>query len=154
MSQQCWATGGNQTVLALTVGVLGTAVLCVGLPAAIVMVVRRRRDSLDDPRFLRHFASLISDYKPNYAWWEAVNLVLMAMLVAVGTFGKIMGGYLNLLSLAAAQLLSVTVQALWRPQRVRQLHWVQTTAYCGVLLVGGVRGIARRNHQAERCVFS
>lgn len=135
MHQRCWQAGGTQMPVALSIGLLGTLLLLLVMPGAIFWVVIRHRNSLDSPSFLVNFGSLVSDYKPRVAWWEAVNLLLMALLVAVNTFGKAIGAYLNLLCFAGAQLLTVLLQALGRPQRAHRLHWLQTIAYCGVLLV-------------------
>lgn len=135
MHQRCWQPSGTQMRVALSVGLLGALLLVVVLPGVIIWVVQRNRDVLDRPDFLAKFGSLVSDYKPRAAWWEAVNLLMMALLVAANAFGRGLGAYLNLLVFVGVQLVCVLVHTMGRPQLVRRLHWVQTAAYCAVLMV-------------------
>jgi hypothetical protein len=113
MRLRCWGRG--HTVQALVLGVLGVAVLCVGLPVAIVVVLRgHTTKTLRQGTFGQRCGFLYKLYRPSCRAWEALLCLQTVTLVAVNQFARQLG---PLYQLVAVMGLLVVSTAFWHTKR-------------------------------------
>lgn len=112
MSQHCWQ--GYHKGLSLGAGLPLLFTLCVLLPCSVLAFVLRNRSTLYTDA-LRHYFFLYSMYKPAAAYWEAIVIVQLSVLVAISVFGVSLGTYYSCMVLAAALWVVLLVVAQVRP---------------------------------------
>ena len=118
----------------------------VGLPIAGTIHLMRNRDRLQDRQFYTRYGLLYLGYRADRAWWEVVVAVRKVMIVAVGTFGTLLGvvdlqAHLALLVVFG----SIVAQFVGRPFDMRRpntrlLHNLELTALsiCWLTFWGGL----------------
>jgi hypothetical protein len=77
---------GYHRAWALGLGLPLLLLVCMVLPAGILLVVLHNKHRLNDPKFMRLYGFLVRSYQPTYCWWEAAVLAQTAALTAVGVF--------------------------------------------------------------------
>lgn len=94
MSQPCWE--GWHFWWAVTLGVAITAMLCVGVPAALFVVLYCNRSRLQLPAFRCHFGWLYRTFRSSCFWWEGLQVVQTCVVVALSAFRFTLGVYYTL----------------------------------------------------------
>ncbi|KAF6259507.1 hypothetical protein COO60DRAFT_1460131 [Scenedesmus sp. NREL 46B-D3] len=113
-STLCFGEGWHKA-LALGLGVLMIALLCVVLPAVIIYTTLSHTKRLGDASFGRSWGFLTHAYHPKTCWWEAVVVCENAVLVAISVFGVNLGPFYQCLLMVAALLLMSQLQLGFRP---------------------------------------
>eukprot|EP00877_Chromochloris_zofingiensis_P009338 jgi/Chrzof1/4658/Cz14g21210.t1 len=129
LNQLCWQ--GYHRVWGLIVGIVGTALLCVGVPAVMGITLWLNRSQLDQQAFRVHFGFLYHIYRPACYLWEVVLTIQTAVLMAVTVFGAPLGPYYQTLllnaSLGCMLLLTLFIDPL-RSRKLRHLQLASMTA--------------------------
>ena len=68
-----------------------------GLPTFAILLVLRNKDILYSKKFYTRYGLLYMGYREGREWWEGVIALRKISIVAIGTFGTLMGvGKLNI----------------------------------------------------------
>jgi hypothetical protein len=126
---RCW--GHDHARGALVLGVLGVAVLCVGLPVAIVVVLGRQNGrALRQGVFERRFGFVYKLYRPSCRYWEALLCLQTVTLVAVNQFARQLGALYQLVAVMGVLVLATTYWLVRRPFRSSALMALYS---CGMI---------------------
>ena len=114
-------------VVLLTVPQLLLYVL--GLPLTSgLLILRNRRRLQGDAQFKRRYGLLFKGYRPERAWWEVAVAMRKVAIVAVGTFGSLMG-FISLQAMVALVIVffSIVAHLVAKPfdvykKKTRMLH--------------------------------
>jgi hypothetical protein len=113
MRLRCWSREHARQALAL--GVMGVAVLVVGVPLAILILLSRQDSkTLRQGTFERRFGFLYKLYRPPCRCWEALLCLQTVSLVAVNQFARQLN---SLHQLVAVMGVLVVMTAFWQAQR-------------------------------------
>ena len=117
MSEQYYISGGYHRAWALGLGVPLLVLFCFVVPFGLFVFLwlSRRRGRLSDDSFRRHFGFLYRTWREDVCWWEAVSVCQTICLVAVGTFGHVLGVYFQSLVITAALGIICVLLLLVRP---------------------------------------
>ena len=89
LQEECFVGRHLQHVMMLTIPQI---ILCVlGLPIAGTIHLLRNKDRLKDKQFQTRYGLLYVGYRKERAWWELVVAFRKVSVVAVGTFGTLLG---------------------------------------------------------------
>jgi predicted outer membrane repeat protein len=140
LGQPCWQ--GWHGAWALGLGLPVSMLLCVGVPLAIVGLLRFNRKKLHDPAFKAHFGFLYRTFRDERCWWEGVWAAQTTVLVALSVFRYNLGAYFSVLLVSYMFGVTAGLQLLFKPYASRKLHIMQlvasiclfTTAYIALSL--------------------
>jgi hypothetical protein len=110
----CFEPGWHRA-LSLGLGLPLALLLCVGLPAAIVIITVTNRHRLDDASFRRHWGFLTRSYCTSRCWWEAVVVLQTIILVAINAFGVNLGALYQSVVMTAALGIQLYTLLAFRP---------------------------------------
>jgi len=102
----------------------------VGVPLALALTLRIYRKHLDTPAAHRYLGFVYLPYRRPCAFWEAVQTVQTAALVAVAVFSVRIGPYYTLLLLTSMFTVLLGLQLAFRPHATRTTHLAQVAALC------------------------
>ena len=89
LQEECFTGRHFRYVMMLTIPQI---ILCVlGLPIIGTVHLLRNKDLLKDKQFQTRYGLLYVGYRPKRAWWELVVAFRKVAVVAVGTFGTLLG---------------------------------------------------------------
>eukprot|EP00877_Chromochloris_zofingiensis_P010910 jgi/Chrzof1/6072/Cz17g07200.t1 len=132
LNQLCWE--GYHRVWGLPVGVVGTAVLCVGVPAVMGVTLWWNRSQLEQQAFRVHFGFLYHIYRPACYLWEVVVTVQTAVLMAVTVFGAPLGPYYQTLLLNASLGCMLVLTLYIDPLKSRGLRHLQLASLTALFI--------------------
>jgi hypothetical protein len=117
MSQRCYKPGGYHRAWALGLGIPLLLLLCLVVPVGLFVFIwlSGKRGKLSDDHFRKHFGFLYRTWREGVCWWEAVTCCQTICLVAIGTFGHVMGVYFQSLVLTAALGIICVLLLMVRP---------------------------------------
>ena len=117
MGEQCYKVGGYHRAWALGLGVPLLVLFCLVVPLGLFefLWLSRRRGKLGDDNFRKHFGFLYRTWREDVCWWEAVTCCQTICLVAMGTFGHVLGVYFQSLVITAALGIVCVLLLLVRP---------------------------------------
>lgn len=117
MAQVCYSRGSYHRGWALGLGIPLTFVLCVGLPAAAFcfMWISSKRGKLADPEFQKHYGFMYRLWDERVCYYESVLLLQTTALVAIATFGFVMGPYYSSLVTEAVLVVIATLLLVVKP---------------------------------------
>jgi hypothetical protein len=121
MSEQCYKAGGYHRAWALGLGVPLLVLFCLVVPVwlYVFLWLSRKRGKLGDDNFRKHFGFLYHTWREDVCWWEAVTCCQTICLVAIGTFGHVLGVYFQSLVILAALGTIFVLMLLVRPHKCR-----------------------------------
>ena len=140
LGQPCWQ--GWHWAWALGFGLPVSLLLCLGVPLAIVALLRFNRGKLHDPAFKAHFGFLYRTFRDERCWWEGVWAAQTTILVALSVFRYNLGAYFSVVLVSYMFGVTAVLQLLFKPYALKKLHVMQlvgsvclfTTAYIALSL--------------------
>ena len=84
LSEQCWQ--GDQLRFSMTVGLLGIFLWSVGIPILSVLLLRRNRNSLEEPAVKEKFGFLYNGYAAHSYYWEAFMSLRKVLIAFISIF--------------------------------------------------------------------
>lgn len=132
IQQECYA--GWHKAWALGLGLPSALVLCIGVPAALLLFLCCNKGKAAWPRFQEHYGFLYRNYTDGMLWWEAVWAAQTVLLTAVSVFHFSLKAYYSLLLMGLVLIVSATLQQFARPYIHRRLHRLHLAATCCLFL--------------------
>lgn len=126
MSQACFT--GWHIKWALSLGLLGLVVICIGGPLALCCGLWANRTKVGEPEFRAHFGFLYRNFQESKMWWEAVWMAQTILLTIISVFHFTLQAYYSILLLLVMFLLSACLQTVYRPYAIRTLHRIHLTS--------------------------
>jgi len=126
MDQPCFV--GWHKDWALSLGLIGTLVFCVGLPVGLFLFLRVNQKRCSQAAFREHYAFLFRNYKQDKVYWEAMWALQTVLLTMVAVFHFTIGAYYSVLLLQTIFVASAALQAIFQPYALEKLHRLQLTA--------------------------
>jgi hypothetical protein len=144
LQEQCFVGRHLRYLLLLTLPQLFVYVL--GLPLCATLLIIRNNDRLKDRTFITRYGLLYMGFRENREWWEVVIALRKFLIVAISTFGTMMGVvYLPGFVALVVVFLSVVVHLIGRPfdtteTKTRLLHDLEFAALtvCWFTFWGGL----------------
>jgi hypothetical protein len=134
---QCWK--GEHVRAPLALGLVGSLVLVVAVPAATVALLWSNMTHLQDPSFRRRYGFLYQPYKPQRCYWEGVVCLQTCALVYVDLFGRRMGTFYQLILMALVLLANSSLANTLRPFRSKhQMRLCVSSTTCLLMTCLGV----------------
>lgn len=148
MSEQCYKLGGYHRAWALGLGVPLLVLFCLVVPVGLYVFLwlSRKRGKLGDDNFRKHFGFLYRTWREDVCWWEAVTCCQTICLVAIGTFGHVMGVYFQSLVILAALGTIFVLMLLVRPHNC-QVAFVVTLFSVWVLITTAFSALTFLSYQ-------
>jgi hypothetical protein len=117
MSEQCYNSSGYHRAWALGLGMPLLVLFCCVVPVGLFVFlwISRRRGMLSSDDFRKHFGFLYRTWREDVCWWEAISVCQTICLVAIGTFGHVLGVYFQSLVIIAALGIIWVLLLLVRP---------------------------------------
>lgn len=123
MSQACYE--GWHLRWAIAMGVPCVAVLCLGIPAAIVLWLYSHDPQLSDVKFKAKYGFLYNNFRPRMYCFEAVRALQTVFVVSISAFRYTLQPFYATLCMNQAFALSCVLQLGCRPFASRLLHFMQ-----------------------------
>jgi heme/copper-type cytochrome/quinol oxidase subunit 2 len=89
MQEKCFEGAHFQHLLMLTIPQI--ILYIIGLPLVGTMHLMRNKDQLHEKHFYTRYGLLYLGYRDDRAWWELVVAIRKVCVVAIGTFGTLLG---------------------------------------------------------------
>jgi hypothetical protein len=155
LQERCFTGRHLQHILWLTVPQLILYVF--GLPFIATMIILRNKQHLHHKKFYTRYGLLYMGYRENREWWELIIAFRKVTVVAIGTFGTLMG-VIDLQAFIALGIvfLSIVIHLIGQPfnrekpngERLHQLEF-QALTICWFTFCKFSRG----NHSECQAVF-
>jgi hypothetical protein len=121
MKQPCWE--GWPRAWALALGLPLAIMFCLGVPAAIAVLLAANRKKLFVPGPLRDcLAFLFHDYRQERFYWEVVRTMQIAALVAISVFRFTLGSYFSMLLLQISFGVILLSEHIFKPYNSNELN--------------------------------
>jgi hypothetical protein len=144
LQEPCFKGRHLENVLSLTIPQL--LLYVIGLPLLATLIILRNKHRLHEKEFYTRYGLLYMGYREGREWWELIIAIRKVCIVAIGTFGTLLG-VVDLQAFVALGIvfLSIIVHLIGQPfditranaRRLHNLEFVALTV-CWMTFWGGL----------------